>query len=290
LSKSRIGGQAVIEGIMLKGKSDYTIAVRDLQNNILLIKNKISIDLTWLNYFPIIRGFAFFIQSLWLGFKSLGISAAIQKGNKELRINRTEMTISLLSAFVIGFSVFFAAPLFIAESVKKIISFPNKYYFLFFEGIIRLSFFILYIKLISRLRDVKRLFSYHGAEHKVINTYENGMELNVENVKSASRFHPRCGTSFILFFFALSTIVFSFITTKIILYKILLRVLMIPLLAGISFEIIYFSEVLPSNLQKIFNIGLIFQRLTTSEPDESQITVAIIALNRLIENENRKTD
>jgi len=286
-SDCNYGGQAVIEGVMMSSPLKYAIAVRRPDKEIVLKigkLNSLSNKLKFLKW-PIFRGIINLIDSLVLGLKALTYSAEQATGEEE-KINSVEMFFTILIAFGLFIVFFIAFPTAIAKYLDKYL--PNLIIYNLFEGGLRIGIFILYLNFISRLKDVKRVFEYHGAEHKVIYTYEAGEELKVDNVRKYSTLHPRCGTSFIFIVLVISILIFSLLGKQTLLLRIVYRVSMIPLIAGLSYEILKLSA---KNLDKplvrwAVMPGLWFQRLTTKEPDDSQIEVAIKALRGVLPENN----
>jgi len=282
------GGQAIIEGVMMRSPSEYAIAVRKPDNEIILktgqlksLSNRIKF-LKW----PIFRGIINLIESLTLGLKALTYSAEQATGEED-KISKVEMFFTILIALVLFILFFIALPSTIARYLDKYLS--SLIVYNLFEGTLRIGIFIFYLYFISKIKDIKRVFEYHGAEHKVIYTYEAGEELNVDNVKKYSTLHPRCGTSFIFIVLILSILVFSLLGKQTLLLRIAYRVAIIPLIAGLSYEILKLSA---KNMDKIFikwvvMPGLWFQKLTTKEPDAAQIEVAIKALKGVLPEQDQ---
>jgi uncharacterized protein YqhQ len=282
------GGQAIIEGVMMRSPSKYAIAVRKPDKEIILKTGKLrslSNRIKFLKW-PIFRGIINLIESLTLGLKALTYSAEQATGEED-KINNVEMFFTILIAFVLFILIFIALPTTIARYLDKYLS--SLIVYNLFEGILRIGIFIFYLYFISKIKDIKRVFEYHGAEHKVIYTYEAGEELNVDNVKKYSTLHPRCGTSFIFIVLVISILVFSLLGKQTLLLRITYRVAIIPLIAGLSYEILKLSA---KNMDKIFikwvvMPGLWFQKLTTKEPDEAQIEVAIKALKGVLPEQDQ---
>jgi len=292
--KTSIGGQAVIEGVMTRGPHKIAIAVRKPDGEIIIdekdVKKKSSIFKV-----PIIRGVLAFFDSLVTGVKALTFSAKFfetedEQKNGAKKIDKDDekipdwaIYISVFVSLIISIALFIVLPNLISGFIV-----PNKaengVLYNFVESVIKLIIFGGYIVLVSQMKDIKRVFEYHGAEHKSIFCYENGEELTVENVKKYSRFHPRCGTSFLLFVIIISMIVFSLLGVYENLFvNIGLRLLFLPLVAGISYEIIKFAGKSKNKCITWFNApGKWLQRFTTREPDDSQIEVAIASLKAVI--------
>ena len=299
MKPSGIGGQAVIEGIMMRNKNKYSIAVRKPDNEIEVVVKE-SRDLTekhqWLN-FPIIRGIVSFVDSLVTGISTINYSASFYDDPAEqekTKIDEVGKNIlkdkfeSVLMAVTVILSIFFAIGLFMvlpylaARLVSKYII--SKTLLNFIEGVVRLLIFVIYILLISMMKDIKRTFMYHGAEHKCINCIENGARLTPENVKNSSRYHKRCGTSFLLIVMVISIIFFVLIRTDIVWLRYVIRLLLVPVIAGISYE---FIRLAGKSENKFINLlskpGLWMQKITTKEPTDDMIEVAIKAVEAVFD-------
>jgi len=282
------GGQAVIEGVMMRSPLKYAIAVRRPDKEIILKIGKLkslSNKLKFLKW-PIFRGIVNLVESLILGLKALTYSAEQATGEEE-KINSVEMFFTIVIAFGLFIVFFIALPTAVARYLDRYLS--NVIVYNLFEGLLRISIFIAYLFFISKIKDIRRVFEYHGAEHKVIYTYEAGEELNVDNVKKHSTLHPRCGTSFIFIVLIMSILVFSLLGKQTLLLRIAYRIAIIPIIAGLSYEILKLSA---KNMNKTLvrwavMPGLWFQRLTTNEPDDAQIEVAIKALKGVLPEENK---
>lgn len=288
------GGQAVMEGVMMRGKTSYAMAVRRPCGEVEIRTYPIKKNTRkWLKL-PVIRGVTAFVSSIKIGMKTLTESAEIaSEGEAEEQTSRFErfllekfgdkfndilIQFSVVLAILIAVSLFIVLPLWIGSLIPGP---PNV-----IEGTARLFIFFIYILLISRLKDIRRVFEFHGAEHKTINGHENGAELNVESIRSFSRLHNRCGTSFLLIVMVISVLIFAFVQTPYIWLRFVSRLLLLPVVAGISFEVIRWAGRSKSPLVKIVSFpGLCLQKLTTGEPDDSQIEVAITALKTVLENE-----
>lgn len=295
----RIGGQAVIEGVMMKNKEKYAIAVRkpDKDIEVKIESYKPSADKGLFFRLPIIRGVFNFVESLVIGVKTLTYSASFydeeEEDNKSIRdtegdadkkeADKKEKSDSLFLFFTVALSIVLAVGLFMllpAFLVSLLDDYISSHILLgLIEGAIRLGIFLLYVFLISRMEDIQRTFMYHGAEHKSINCLEAGNELTVENVMKASRFHKRCGTSFLFIVMIVSILVFMCIDSRTLWLRLLLRVLLVPVIAGISYEFIRYAgnhnNVCANVLSKP---GLWVQRLTTIEPTPDMAEVAIKAV------------
>lgn len=290
----RIGGQAVIEGVMMKNMDRYAVSVRKPNGK---IETKVEECVRFaekhpLFQLPVFRGMANFLESMVIGMKTLNYSASFYEDEEEQTESRTEqllekilgekaekiiMGIVLVFSLAISIGLFMILPYIASEALGKLIR--NEYVILFMEGIIRIAIFLGYIVLISRMEDIKRVFMYHGAEHKTINCLEAGVPLTPENVDNFSRLHKRCGTSFIFIVMIISMVFFFFIRVDTIWLRIVLRLLFLPLVAGVSYEFIRLAGSSDHPLVQIFSKpGLALQRLTTKEPDHSMIEVAIASV------------
>lgn len=290
----RIGGQAVIEGVMMKNMDRYAVSVRKPNGK---IETKVEECVSFaekhpLFQLPVFRGMANFLKSMVIGMKTLNYSASFYEDEEEQTESRTEqllekilgekaekiiMGIVLVFSLAISIGLFMILPYIASEALGKLIR--NEYVILFMEGIIRIAIFLGYIVLISRMEDIKRVFMYHGAEHKTINCLEAGVPLTPENVDNFSRLHKRCGTSFIFIVMIISMVFFFFIRVDTIWLRIVLRLLFLPLVAGVSYEFIRLAGSSDHPLVQIFSKpGLALQRLTTKEPDHSMIEVAIASV------------
>lgn len=290
----RIGGQAVIEGVMMKNMDRYAVSVRKPNGK---IETKVEECVSFaekhpLFQLPVFRGMVNFLESMVIGMKTLNYSASFYEDEEEQTESRTEQLLEkilgekaekiirgivLVFSLVISIGLFMILPYIASEALGKLIR--NEYVILFMEGIIRIAIFLGYIVLISRMEDIKRVFMYHGAEHKTINCLEAGVPLTPENVDNFSRLHKRCGTSFIFIVMIISMVFFFFIRVDTIWLRIVLRLLFLPLVAGVSYEFIRLAGSSDHPLVQIFSKpGLALQRLTTKEPDHSMIEVAIASV------------
>lgn len=302
MKKTYIGGQAVIEGVMMRGKTMYSMAVRDTSGNINIKDANINTKKRpKLLKLPLVRGVVAFIDSMLLGLNIINSSVEMaglddleeepSKFEKYLidkfgeKLNKIIVGISVALGLTLSILLFMLLPTFLASFITPFLS--GKTYFLgFFEGIIRLLIFLAYILLMSRNKDVQRIFKYHGAEHKTINCFEKELPLTIENVRSSTRFHNRCGTSFLVFIIIISMLFFMFVRTDVVLLRFLSRILFVPLIAGISYEILKWAGTSNSVLVKIVSYpGVLFQKITTQEPDDDQIEVAITAMLQVAKKE-----
>ena len=300
-----IGGQAVIEGVMMRGKKMYAMAVRTPEGTLAVEKK--DIDDVFSRYkifkYPIFRGIASFIQSLIIGTKIImrstqlaGLEEETEENTEPSKFEKalqkmfgdklTDVLIYISVAVSLVFSIglFFVLPVFIGSLLRPIL--PGTWALGIAEGLIRIAIFLLYLFLVSRMKEIKRVFQYHGAEHKTINCFEHGEELTVENVKKYTRLHKRCGTSFLLIVMIISMVVFFFIRTDTIWLRLVSRILLVPFVAGISYEVIRWAGRSDSPVVKIVSApGLCLQKITTAEPDGSQIEAAIAAMKGVLEEE-----
>ena len=296
---SGIGGQAVIEGIMMKNGDDYATAVRKPDGTI-EVKKDTYVSLTEkvkILSLPFVRGIFNFADSMVLGMKSLTWSASFfeddegsEPGKFELFLDKVfgEKLEKFLMAFVMVFSmilaigIFMVLPMFLSNLFRTFI--PSETVMAVLEGVIRIVIFIVYIKLISHMEDIKRTFMYHGAEHKCINCVEHGMPLTVENVRKSSKEHKRCGTSFLLIVMVISILFFMVIRVENVWLRAASRIILIPVIAGVSYE--FLRRAGRSNsclINALSRPGMWMQALTTTEPDDSMIEVAIAAVEEVFD-------
>ena len=284
-----IGGQAVIEGVMMRNGRNYAVAVRKPDKEIEVSHNDFTpaAEKTLIAKLPIVRGVVSFIESLVIGTKTLTYSASFydeeeeaekkDKGGKDWALYGT-----VALSVVIAVGLFMILPAWIAGLLEKLID--NHVLIGLIEGLLRLSIFLGYVGLISKMEDIRRTFMYHGAEHKTINCLEHGEALTVENVMKHSRFHKRCGTSFLFIVMFVSILVFMCIYTRVMWLRLLLRVLLVPVIAGISYEFIRYAgaheNICANTLSKP---GLWVQRLTTREPEPDMVEVAIASVEAVLD-------
>ncbi len=286
LKKLNVGGQAVIEGVMMRSPNYWAIAVRKPDGNIEVKKDKLKLLSEKTKFFklPIIRGFMMLLSALVLGIKALNFSANVAMEEEEDDISDWHIYLTIIIAFGVGILVFFLAPLYIT----KLFNFKSYFVFNVVDGVIRIIFFLIYLAVISFFKDIKRVFEYHGAEHKAIYTYEKGEELNINNAKKYTTLHPRCGTSFLIIVFIISIFVFSLIPKSSPFWiKAVSRIVFIPLIAGISYEALKLSDKFKENffVKILIMPGLWLQKITTKEPDDTQLEVAIVALKEVLNSE-----
>ncbi len=282
---SGIGGQAVLEGVMMRNKDMYAVAVRKEDGDIAVEVDHYlgKAESLGLSHIPFIRGVFVFWDSLVLGMKSLNYSASlfgeeeIAKSKDPIAAESKEklaMSITSVIAFIMAIAIFMVLPYYLSSLFSGYIR--NNSLMVLLEGLIRIAIFILYVLLISCMKDIRRLFRYHGAEHKCINCLERGKPLTLENVRESTRLHKRCGSSFLLFVMFVSIILFFFIRVESIPLRILVRIALIPVIAGISYEIIKLAGRSNNIFIRILSApGLMLQLLTTKEPDDEMIEVGM---------------
>lgn len=298
---SGIGGQAVIEGVMMKNGEKYAVAVRKPNQEIEveiseyagIVKNKKIRNL------PILRGIFSFIESLTLGMKTLTFSASffeeveeaqkplterekIKQAKKEKKREDAMMGGTVVFSIAAAIVIFMILPLFLSRFFRGLIK--SEMLIALIEGVIRLTIFIGYVGLISLMKEIRRVYMYHGAEHKCINCIEHGMDLTTENVKKSSRLHKRCGTSFLLIVMLISILFFMFIRVDSGLLRVALRIVLIPVIAGVSYEFIRLAGRSDNAVVNLLSKpGLLLQRLTTKEPDEEMIEVGIASVEAVFD-------
>jgi len=276
------GGQAIIEGVMMKSPTHYSMAVRKQDGNIEVIKKEHFSLVQKLRFlrFPLIRGIVYMCEMLVLGLKSLTWSANMSVGEEEEELSKKEIVGTMALSFVLSLALFVGLPLLLTGFVTK----DDGVFFNLIDGVFRLLIFVGYILAISLMADVKTLFRYHGAEHKTVNCQEKGLKLTVKNVMKCSVLHPRCGTSFIVIVIAISILMFSVIVDERWWVKLGVRLVFIPLIAAISYELLKFAGKHRGNrfVDFVMAPGLWMQRLTTREPNKKQVEVAIIALKKVL--------
>jgi uncharacterized protein YqhQ len=300
-----IGGQAVIEGVMMNSPHYYAIALRLKDGEIIVkkeAKNKWAEKL-FFSRLPLLRGVFLLLDTLVIGIKSLTYSADIfsrentEKDTKEhsekLKSNPWILAGTVILSLLAGLFLFFILPLGITEYLRRgMLTFESPFLFNLVDGVVRISIFLLYVLAISLLKDIQKLFQYHGAEHKATYTYEAGNELKVENARKHTTLHPRCGTSFLLAVMVLAIFVFSLFRPPTIVGKLLLRLALLPFIAGVAYETIKLAARYRTHIMVRFLIApnLWLQRLTTREPSDGQIEVALAALKGVLEAEKGESD
>lgn len=281
-NKLTVGGQAVIEGVMMRGPKLVSTAVREPSGQISVKVDPVSSisDRYPILKKPMLRGVIALGESLVLGLKSLSYSAQ-KAGDEDEQLSDKELVMTILFSLGLAILLFVIIPTAAAKYIDA--SFTNPILLNLLEGGLRLGIFLVYIYGISRMKDIQRVFKYHGAEHKTIHAYEAGVELTVENVQKYSTLHPRCGTAFLLIVMVVSIIMFAFLGWPDLWLRILSRVILLPVVAGISYEIIRFAGKSQNPLVHIAILpGLWLQKITTSQPDDDMVEVAIQALEAVL--------
>jgi uncharacterized protein YqhQ len=289
----RVGGQAVIEGVMMRSPSSMAIAVRRPDGEIVVKRERLDFfsEKKFFSKLPLVRGVINLLSALILGMKALNFSAN-QSLEEEKEINSWTMGLTFTFALCFGILLFFLIPLFLTKWLRFAIPMVSTSGILFnlVDGIIRLMIFLAYLWAISIFKEIRRIFQYHGAEHKSIFAFESGEALIVDRVKGFSHLHPRCGTSFLLIVMVVSILVFALIPHQVSFgYKVASRVVFIPLIAGLAYEIIRFADQKRErkSMQYFIKPGLWLQRMTAREPSEDQIEVALRALHEVLELEGQ---
>lgn len=298
--KTSIGGQALIEGVMMRGPECVATAVRMPDSTIKVEKKQLESfsKRSKLLTLPLVRGVVSLVESLIIGVNAITYSASFFEDEKTEEPGKFEKFLGKifgekLENIVMGFSVmlsvvfavalFFVLPLVIVSLFGRTLQ--NNALKNLIEGIIRIAIFLAYIILISRMEDIKRVFQYHGAEHKSIFCYENEEELTVENARKYKTLHPRCGTNFLFIVMIVSIFVYSFLSFRSMAFRVLSRIVMLPVIAGISYEILRFAGKSDSKIVHVLIYpGLLLQKLTTAEPDDSMLEVALSALKEVVED------
>lgn len=297
MKSSNIGGQAVLEGIMMKNKEDYAVAVRKTNGEIEVHKDRYTGaagKVGRLARIPFIRGIFNFIDSLVLGMRTLMYSASffeeeeetkpLTKEESEKKEQQEKWMMRGVMAFsiVLAVAIFMILPYFLSGLLKPLI--PSYHIRTVIEGFVRIGIFLIYIMLISKTEDIQRTFMYHGAEHKCINCIEHGLPLNVENVRISSRQHKRCGTSFLFFVLAISIILLLLVQVDSVVMRVVVRIALLPVIAGISYEVLRLAGNSDHWLINFLSRpGLWIQKMTTKEPDDNMIEVAIQAVEAVFD-------
>jgi uncharacterized protein YqhQ len=295
-----VGGQAVLEGVMMRGPSNWAVAVRKPDGEIAQVHQRIRSPMARNPLFrlPVVRGVIALGESLAIGFRALAISAnyaaqeeregeTLEEGEPPTELTRAQMIFAF--AIAIGFAIllFKVSPALITDWI----GIERTGWFVIVEGLIRVTIFVLYLSVISLLPDLRRVFQYHAAEHKAINAYEAGEELEPERVQRFSLIHPRCGTAFLLWVMVIAIFVFAFFGRPVWYWLIATRILLLPLIAGLAYELIRFAGKHTDNrfLMTLLAPGLWLQRLTTREPTLDQLEVSIRALREVLALEKRES-
>lgn len=296
MKSSNIGGQAVIEGVMMKNKDRYAVAVRKPDGEIEVTTDtykSVVGKYTALTKLPFVRGIFNFVDSLVLGMKTLTWSASFYEEEEEKEMTEVEekkqertekllMTLTMVVSFALAIGIFMVLPYFLSDLLKKWIS--SYTVRIIIEGIIRIAIFVAYVGGISVMNDIKRLYRYHGAEHKCINCIEHGLPLTVENVRKSSKEHKRCGTSFMLFVMIVGIVLLFFVRVESPLMRVIVRIALLPVIAGISYELIKWAGSSENPVVCILSKpGLWLQGFTTKEPDDEMIEVGIAAVEAVFD-------
>ena len=285
--KPNVGGQAVIEGVMMRGKTHVAVAVRQPDG-------EINVDVRPVNSIadrypilkkPFLRGVVSLVESLVMGMKALSYSAQVS-GEEEEKLDSKDMALTIAVSAGLAILLFIIIP---TWSMRFITDFTQDHMALnLAEGVLRMAIFLAYIAAISSMRDIQRVFQYHGAEHKTIYTYEAGLPLKVENVRPFSTLHPRCGTNFLMIVMLISMFIFTFLGWPNLVERIASRILLMPVIAGVSYELIRYAGAHTDNplVRVAITPGLLLQKLTTRQPDDDQIEVAIASLKAVVPPED----
>jgi len=278
------GGQAVIEGVMIRGRKAAITAVRRPNGGLTMNIQPLSAVYTGrMRKTPLIRGIIVLIEAMTLGIKSLLYSANVSLEEEETKISGKAIWLMIALALLLAIVLFLIIPLFLTRLINPYTS--SSLVFHLIEGLIRLAIFIAYLKLVGLLSDIKRVFTYHGAEHKAVNAFENGMPMEVEAVRKYDTAHVRCGTSFLFAVLVIAIVVFALVGRPALWLMVLSRILLIPVIAALGYELIYFGANHPKNMlvRAVLAPGLWLQELTTKEPNDAQIEVALSALRKAVE-------
>lgn len=282
MAEITLGGQAVIEGVLMRTKTHYAVAVRNPKGRIIVKKEKIAMASNKFKLFrlPLVRGVLALYETLAVGFKALMYSADVSSG-EEGKLSGREMAFAILLSVLFSVAIFIALPFFLASLMTK-----QSLAFNLLDGLFRIAALFGYLLVISRFRDVQRLFQYHGAEHMAIHAYEHKERMIPKNIRKYQTMHPRCGTSFLLIVIILSILVFSLIIAEGFLMKFFLRLLLVPVIAGLSYELLKFSAKHQSRMfiRPLTLPGIWLQFITTKRPDDRQIGVAVASLKALVKN------
>ncbi len=285
--KPNVGGQAVIEGVMMRGKTHVAVAVRQPDGEIFVDVrpvNSISDRYPILKK-PFLRGVVSLVESLVMGMKALAYSAQVS-GEEDEKLDSKEMALTIAVSAGLAILLFIVIP---TWSMRFLTGITQDHMALnLAEGVLRMAIFLAYIAAISSMNDIQRVFQYHGAEHKTIYTYEAGLPLKVENVRPFSTLHPRCGTNFLMIVMLISMFIFTFLGWPSLLERIASRIILMPVIAGVSYELIRYAGAHTDNplVRIAITPGLLLQKLTTRQPDDSQIEVAIASLKAVVPPED----
>ncbi len=284
-----VGGQAVIEGVMMRGGKKIAVAVRQSDGEIVVDhRNAGSITEKYpMLKIPLVRGVVALGESLYYGMSALSYSA-LASGEEEEQMDKGDLVLTILTSVLLAVGLFVVIPTWITNYMHTLTQ--DAFYLNLGEGMLRLAIFLAYITIISQMKDIQRVFQYHGAEHKTIYTYEAGLPLEVENVRQFSTLHPRCGTNFLMIVMLISVFAFSFLGWPTLWERIASRIVLMPVIAGVSYELIRYAgkHVDRCWVRTAIWPGLCLQRLTTREPDDEQIEVAIASLKAVLEDNEKE--
>ncbi len=288
MSEFNYGGQAVIEGVMMRGARYVAVAIRNPTGEIVIHSEPLNAKIYGgqISKLPFLRGITMLWDALVLGMRALLFSADVALEEEDIEFSGPIAWGSVAFSLIIGIGVFLLGPLLLVGLVDRYIA--SSLVSNILEGLIRLAFFLIYVYAIGFIPDIRRVFAYHGAEHKTINAYEDGATLKPDAVQAYSTAHPRCGTGFLLIFAVIAIFIFSLLGRPPLLLRILSRLVLIPVIAGLTYELIKFSAAHRDNpliSAVVLAPSLALQRLTTREPDESMLEVAIAALQHLLDEE-----
>jgi uncharacterized protein YqhQ len=285
--RAQVGGQAVIEGVMMRGVDWWSLAVRRPDDSIGVHEYPL---VSYMKRYPVLklpvlRGMVALLESLVIGVRALTVSANESLGEEEEELGKKEIGVTLLIAFAFAVGLFFVAPLFLTGLLQGQIG--KGFWFWVVEGLVRVGIFLGYLLIVTQIKDLRRVFEYHGAEHMSIHALEHGEELTVANIEKYGTLHLRCGTSFLLVVLVVAIFVFAFVGRPAWYWLVLSRILLVPLIAGISYEIIRFAGRHEGNpiIRVVMAPGLGLQWMTTKRPDGAQIEVAVAALEKIVELE-----
>ncbi|MBN1857781.1 DUF1385 domain-containing protein [Candidatus Bipolaricaulota bacterium] len=279
-----VGGQAVLEGVMMQNGDRIAVAVRRQDDQKIVVRDlPIKQVLPRLSKIPVIRGVFRFVSMLVLGIRALNLSASLAFPDDE-QLGKGGTAITMIVAVAIAVGVFVVLPLFVVNSFESLRA-GNSVVFNLIEGVFRLALFLAYVFAISRMKEIKRVFQYHGAEHKTVHAYEAGLDLTVDNARTYTTLHPRCGTAFLMIVLVIAILVFSLAGNPTLWLKLLSRILLLPVVAGVSYEVLqYTGRHADRRLVRAFSApGLWLQRLTTAEPTDDMLEVAIASLKHVTE-------
>lgn len=281
--KMPVGGQAVIEGVMMRGADKVAVAVRQPDGQIIVDVNPVSSikDKYLILKKPLLRGVITLFESLYDGMKALAFSAQVS-GEEEDQLTKSEMVLTIVTSVALAVVLFIIIPTWSMRFLHSLTEDPLLLNLA--EGVLRMVIFLVYIGAISSMKDIQRVFQYHGAEHKTIYAYEAGLPLDVEHIRPFSTLHPRCGTNFLMIVMMISMFVFTFLGWPNLLERIASRIVLMPVIAGVSYEIIRWAGAHADNSVVRFAImpGLLLQKLTTRQPDDTQIEVAVASLKAVL--------